>query len=476
MAKKTNKTQVAVIGGGPGGYAAAFMAADLGMDVHLIDPGDNPGGVCLYRGCIPTKALLHVAKVKREAARAKDFGFQYHEPDIELDKLRKWKDSVVNKLTGGLGQLSKRRKVKHIQGFARFKDKNTLEIEKNDGKKEKLAFENAILATGSKPMILPGMDISHERIMTSKEALDLEDIPKKLLIVGAGYIGLEMATIYGELGSKITVVELTPEILPGQDRDLVKVFEKVNKNLFDDILLETKLKEIKPGKNSVKVILEGHEGEKEKTFDKVLIAVGRKPLTENLGLEKIGIETGEKGFMSVDAQRKTKLENIYAIGDITGNPMLAHKASHEGIVAAEAIAGKKTAFEPRAIPAVVFTDPEMAWCGLTETEAKKQGIEVEIAKFPWAASGRAVTLNQAEGLTKLIIDPETQRILGVGIAGAQAGELIAEATLAVEMAAVVDDLHLTIHAHPTLSETLMEAAASFHGTATHIYRPKKKNK
>ncbi len=474
MAGKEIKSQMLVIGGGPGGYAAAFMAADLGLEVTLVDPEKNPGGVCLYRGCIPTKALLHAAKVKQEALHASDFGFSFKEPDVDPDKLREWKDKIVSKLTGGIGQLAKQRKLKHIQGKARFESSTKAVITSGEQEGTVITFEKAILASGSVPASLPGIETDGKRIITSKEALDIKQVPKKLLIVGAGYIGLEMATIYGALGSEITLVEMTDSFLPGQDRDLVSVFEKANKNLFKKVLFETKLKKAEVSGKKVKTIFENKDGEQKGTFDQVLVAVGRKPRTEGTGLENTKVETDGKGFVKVDDQRKTTDDHIYAIGDITGNPMLAHKASHEGIVAAEAIAGKRTAFEPNAIPAVVFTSPEMAWCGLTENEAKEKGIEVKVAKFPWGASGRATTLNYSPGLTKLIIDPETDRILGAAIVGDQAGELIGEATFAVEMAALASDLQLTIHAHPTLSETLMEAAASYYGLATHIYRPKRK--
>ncbi|MFP4294073.1 MAG: dihydrolipoyl dehydrogenase [Cyclobacteriaceae bacterium] len=464
-----NKYEVVVIGGGPGGYAAAFRAADLGLKTALVDPEENPGGVCLYRGCIPSKALLHVVKLKQEALDATDFGLNFNEPDINVKKVREWKDSVVQKLVGGLGQLTEKRKIEHIRGMAKFKDAHTLEVE-HEGDKQEVKFDNAILAAGSEPVSLPGVEFS-KNILSSATALDLPDVPEKMLVVGAGYIGLEIGSVYAGMGSKVSVVEMTDNLMPGADRDLVDAFAKRNKDLFEEIMLETKVASIK-GKRKLKVKLEGkHEGEQ--TYNKVLIAIGRKPRSENLGLDNIEVETDDKGFVKVNEQRQTGEKSIYAIGDITGEPMLAHKASYEGKIAAEAIAGKKVAYDPKAIPAVVYTDPEIAWCGLSETEAKGEGKKVKVAKFPWAASGRAATLNRSDGFTKLIFDPESERVLGVGIVGKNAGDLIPEAVLAVEMAAVAKDVSLTIHPHPTLSETLMEAAEVLYGEATHIYRPKR---
>ncbi|WKN31056.1 dihydrolipoyl dehydrogenase [Porifericola rhodea] len=470
MAKK--EYEVLVIGGGPSGYAAAFMAADLGMKTALIDPEENPGGVCLYRGCIPSKALLHIVKLKQEALEASEFGLSFSEPDIDVKKVREWKNSVVQKLVGGLGQLSSKRKVEHIRGMATFKDANTVEVT-YDGQSKEVSFKHAILASGSEPVSLPDVEFS-DNIMSSATALELKDIPKSLLVVGAGYIGLEIGSVYAGMGSKVTVVEMTDKLMPGADRDLVDVFAKRNKDLFEDIMLETKVAEIS-GKKKLKVKLEGkHEGEYK--FDKVLIAIGRKPRTSNLGLENTSVEVDDKGFVQINEQRQTAEKSIFAIGDITGEPMLAHKASHEGKIAAEAIAGETSAYEPKAIPAVVYTDPEIAWCGITETEAKSRDIPINVVKFPWAASGRAATLGRSDGLTKLIFDPETERILGVGIAGKNAGDMIPEAVLAVEMAAVAKDFSLTMHPHPTLSETLMEAADVLYGQATHIYRPKRDKK
>lgn len=469
------KTQLAVIGGGPGGYAAAFLASDLGMNVTLIDLEKNPGGVCLYRGCIPSKALLHVAKLIHEADEAKKWGIEFGEPKIDLNKLRDFKNGVVNKLTGGLGQLAKQRKVNYINGRAKFINSTTLSVEKTDGTTEEVVFEKAILATGSVPAKIPGLSIDSQRVMDSTSALELNDVPKKLLVIGGGYIGLELSTVYSSLGSEVTVVEMLPGLLPGADRDLVSVLEKRLKTTLKNIYTETKVVELKDNGDSITVKLEGAKvTEPIQTFDKVLISIGRKPVTDGLGLENTKVKIGERGFVVVDKQLKTDDENIYAIGDIVGNPMLAHKAAAEGKVAVEAILGHKVAFEPNAIPAVVFTDPEIAWAGLTETEAKQKEIKVEIAKFPWAASGRATTLDRNDGLTKLIIEPETERILGVALVGVGAGDMIAEGTLAIEMGAVVKDLELTIHPHPTLSETMMFAAELFYGHATDMYRPKRK--
>ncbi|MBX3006652.1 MAG: dihydrolipoyl dehydrogenase [Melioribacteraceae bacterium] len=471
----STKTQLAVIGGGPGGYAAAFLAADLGMQVTLIDMEKNPGGVCLYRGCIPSKALLHVAKLINEAEEAKKWGVEFGEPKIDINKLRDFKNGVVNKLTGGLGQLAKQRKVNYINGRATFLNSTTLSIAKADGSTEELIYDKAILATGSVPAKVPGLSIDSPKVMDSTSALEINDVPKKLLVIGGGYIGLELSTVYAALGSEVTVVEMMPGLLPGADRDLVAVLERRLKNSMAHIYTETKVVDLKETKEGIRVKLEGKNvTEPEHLFDKVLISIGRKPVTTGFGLEKTKVKVSDRGFVVVDKQLKTDDPNIYAIGDIVGNPMLAHKAAAEGKVAVEAILGHKVAFEPNAIPAVVFTDPEIAWSGLTETEAKERSIKVEIAKFPWGASGRATTLDRNDGLTKLVIEPETERILGVAIVGVGAGDMIAEGTLAIEMGAVVKDLELTIHPHPTLSETVMFAAELFYGHATDMYRPKRK--
>ncbi len=470
----SNHTQLAVIGAGPGGYAAAFLAADLGMQVTLINLEKNPGGVCLYRGCIPSKALLHVAKLLTETEEAKNWGIYFEKPKIDLDKLRSWKESVVNKLTGGLGMLSKQRKINYILGKASFKNSDTLLIEKLDGTTEELTFDNVIIATGSVPTKIPGLSIDSPLVMDSTGALELNDIPGKLLVIGGGYIGLELGSVYSALGSKVTVVEMTNGLLPGADRDMAMVLTKSINKKMESVLLSTKVVGLEVRNNKVYVKFEGEKAPKEEVeFDKVLISIGRRPVTTGFGLENTKVKVNQRGFIEVNEQLKTADSKIYAIGDVVGNPMLAHKASAEGKVAVEAIAGHKVAFEPNAIPAVVFTDPELAWAGLTETEAKEKGIKYEVAKFPWGASGRATTIDRNEGLTKLLVDPETERILGVGIVGVNAGEMIAEGVVAIEMAATAKDLALSIHPHPTLSESVMESAEVFFGQSTHMYRPKR---
>ncbi len=462
-----------VIGAGPGGYAAAFLAADLGMTVTLIDKEVNPGGVCLYRGCIPSKALLHAARVLTESEEAAHIGITYSKPVIDVNKLRAWKESVVNRLTGGTGQLRKQRKINAVQGSAIFLNSNMVHVQKPDGTTEDIRFDKAILATGSRPAVIPTFPKT-AKIMDSTAALELESIPEKLLIVGGGYIGLELGTVYNALGSKVSVVEMMPQLLTGADRDLANILIKRIESKFAKLMISTKVLGVQETAKGLNVDFEDSEGKRfSEEYDKILVSIGRKPNSENLGLEKTKVKVNDRGFVEVDDQRRTADEHIYAIGDIAGNPMLAHKASAEGRIAAEAIAGHKVAFGPAAIPAVVFTDPEVAWCGITEIEAKEKALDVQIVKFPWAASGRAITIERIDGLTKMIIDTKTQRILGVGIVGVGAGELIAEGTLAIEMGAVATDLKMTIHAHPTTSETMMEAAESLFGTSTHIYRPKK---
>jgi dihydrolipoamide dehydrogenase len=471
---ETSNSKIAVIGGGPGGYAAAFLAADIGMNVTLIDPEVNPGGVCLYRGCIPSKALLHVAKLVEEAQQAKDWGVEFGAPKIDLNRLRSFKENVVKKLTGGLGVLSKQRKVHYVQGHASFHNSTTLSVTKADGSQESLSFDRIIIATGSRPAIIPTLKLETPRIMDSTGALDLPDTPGSLLVVGGGYIGLELGSVYAALGTRVTVVEMLPGLLPGADRDLVLPLHKRLEKMFESILLNTTVASVKDEGTGIRATLKAQDGNmQEKVFDRVLVSVGRKPNSEIPGLEKTQVKVGSKGFIQVNKQLQTDDPSVYAIGDVVGEPMLAHKASHEGRVAVEDIAGHKVAFEPNAIPAVVFTDPEVAWCGLTETQAQTENREIKVAKFPWAASGRAITLDRPEGMTKLIIDPQTERVLGVGIVGAGAGELIAEGVLAIEMAALAKDVALTIHPHPTLSETVMESAEVFYGTSTHIYRPKR---
>jgi dihydrolipoamide dehydrogenase len=473
MADASN-IHIAVIGGGPGGYAAAFLAADLGLKVTLIDPELNPGGVCLYRGCIPSKALLHIAKLIDETRHAKNWGIEYSDPKIDLSRLRSWKEGVVKKLTGGLGVLSKQRKVEYIQGRAAFENSNTLRVSRTNGAEESLTFDRIVIATGSRPAIIPSLKLETPRMMDSTSALDLSEVPGTLLVVGGGYIGLELGTVYAALGSKVSVVEMLPGLLPGADRDLVLPLHKRVEKIFDSILLNTTVAAVKEESGGIRVTFDGPEvKEREKLFDKVLVSVGRKPNSEIPGLEKTQVKLGQRGFIQVNKQLQTDDPAIYAIGDLVGEPMLAHKASHEGRTAVEAIAGHKVAFEPNAIPAVVFTDPEIAWCGLTETLAQKDNREIKVAKFPWGASGRAMTIDRTEGMTKLLIDPQTERVLGVGIVGVGAGELIAEGVLAIEMGALAKDIALTIHPHPTLSETVMESAEVFFGTSTDVYRPKR---
>ncbi len=472
MAEQADKTQLVVIGGGPGGYAAAFLAADLGMRVALVDVEVNPGGVCLYRGCIPSKALLHAARVLTEAREAAHWGIEFQPPKIDIDKLREWKTGVVSKLTGGLGQVSKQRHVDYIRGTASFVDPNTVSIETAKAER-RLTFEHAIIATGSLPAMLPGLPKS-ERILDSTSALDIANVPKTLLVIGGGYIGLEIGTVYAALGSEVSVVEMLDGLLPGADRDLVAPLGKRVEKIFKKVMLNTKVAEMREEENGLSVKFEGAGAEGgEQVYEKVLVSVGRKPNSAIAGLDKTRVQKDAKGFIQIDPQRRTAEPSIYAVGDVAGEPMLAHKASHEGRTAVEAIAGHKVAFEPRAIPAVVFTDPEVAWCGLTETQAAKENRPIKVARFPWAASGRATTLDRTDGVTKLILDPESERVLGVGITGVGSGELIAEGVLAVEMAALASDISLTIHPHPTLSETVMETAEVFFGTATDIYRPKK---
>jgi dihydrolipoamide dehydrogenase len=471
----SSSTQLAVLGAGPGGYAAAFFAADLGLQVTLIDAEANPGGVCLYRGCIPSKALLHVARLITEARHASAWGVTYGDPAIDLDKLRAWKDGVVSKLTGGLGQLTKQRKVTYLQGRAAFESNRTLRVKTLTGESASVTFEHAIIATGSRPATVAGLSLDSPRVMDSSAALELRDVPRSLLVIGGGYIGLELGSVYAALGSKVSVVEMMPGLLPGADRDLVNVLAKRMEAICRSVMLNAKVADMTEVAEGVSVRFDGEGIEpREQTFEKVLVSVGRKPNSAIPGLDRTKVQVDPRGFIVVDPQRRTAEPAVFAIGDVVGEPMLAHKASHEARVAVEVIKGENVAFEPRAIPAVVFTDPEVAWCGLTETEATKQGIRVDVARFPWAALGRAIAIDRPEGFTKLLIDPGSERVLGVGIVGAGAGELIAEGVVAVEMAALATDVRLSIHPHPTLSETLMEAAEVFFGQSTHVYRPKRR--
>jgi dihydrolipoamide dehydrogenase len=472
----SSTSHVVVVGGGPGGYAAAFYAADLGMQVTLVDPAENPGGVCLYRGCIPSKALLHVAKLLDEAKHAEAWGVAFGAPTIDLNRLRGFKEKVVKQLTGGLGQLSRQRKITYVRGTAAFRDAHSLEVTDEGGKSTPISFDYAIVATGSRPATVPGLSIESPRLMDSTGALELPDIPTSLLVVGGGYIGLELGSVYAALGTKVTVVEMTAGLLPGADRDLVNILAKRIEKMCEAVLLNTKVVSMKEAGEAIAVTFEGEglgDRSKEQTFDRVLVSIGRRPNGAVPGLDRTKVKVNQRGFIEVNEKLQTAEPSIYAIGDVVGEPMLAHKASHEGRVAVEAIAGEKVAFEPLAIPAVVFTDPELAWCGLTESDAQKEGRKVTVVRFPWAASGRALTLDRPDGMTKLVIDPTTERILGVGIVGPGAGELIAEGVLAVEMGANATDLKMSIHPHPTLSETLMESAEVFFGHATHVYRPKR---
>jgi dihydrolipoamide dehydrogenase len=468
-------TQLAVVGGGPGGYAAAFLAADMGLDVSLIDPEPNPGGVCVYRGCIPSKALLHVANVINESRHAAAWGVAFGEPAIDLDRLRHFKEQVVARLTNGTGQLVKYRKIRHLRGLAEIVDRHRLHVTLKDGGDEQVQFDHAILATGSRPTRIASLTLDSPRVWDSTRALDLPGVPKRLLVVGGGYIGLELGSVYATLGSEVTIVEMTPGLLPGADRDLVDILAKRLGTLAKSVLLNTKVAGMTEVSDGVRVVLEGaaDAGRSEAVFDSVLVAVGRRPNSDIPGLDRTAVQVDARGFITVDEQRRTGEPSIFAIGDVAGEPMLAHKASHEGRIAVEAIVGDHVAFEPRAIPAVVYTDPEVAWCGLTETQAASENRRVAVAKFPWAASGRAISIDRTDGLTKLVLDEETGRVLGVGLVGSGAGELIAEGVLAIEMGATATDMKLSIHPHPTLTETIMESAEVFYGQATHVYKPRK---
>jgi dihydrolipoamide dehydrogenase len=467
---ETLSTDLVVLGGGPGGYPAAFLAADRGIPTTLIDAMPKPGGTCLYIGCIPSKTLLHAAHVIDAAHDAADFGLKFAKPEIDLDKLRAKSEKVVEMMTNSLLKGCKDRGITHIVGRGNFVDAHTIQVEKGPTVK----FKNCVIAVGSVPAKLPAFDIGSKRILDSTSALRLENIPKTLLVVGGGYIGLELGSVYAALGSKVTVVELTSSLLPGVDADLVRPLHARLRAQFDKIYLNTKVAKIEEAKDGIKAFFEGEADVKDAIYEKVLVSVGRRPNTANIGLEKIGVEV-ERGYIKTDLQRRTNVPNLFAIGDAAGEPMLAHKASHEGKLAVEVISGETAAqWDPRAIPAVVFTDPEIAWCGLTENDAKKQNREVKIGVFRWGFSGRATTLGRNDGLTKVLVDPVTDQILGVGIVGVGAGELIAEAVVAIEMGASAKDLAMCIHPHPTLSESLMEAAETLHGLSSHIFVPKKK--
>ncbi len=474
VAKGDIHAEVVVLGAGPGGYTAAFRAADLGKQVVVIEKHASLGGVCLNVGCIPSKALLHVAKVITEAEEVSQHGVSYGAPKIEIDKIRAWKESVIQKSTGGLSALAKGRKVQVVQGTAKFTSPNSLTVQTPDGEKV-ITFDNAIVAAGSSVTRIPGFPYEDPRIIDSTGALALADIPKRILVIGGGIIGLEMATVYDALGSKVSVVELMDQLMPGADKDMVKPLHTRIAKRYEAIYLKTKVTKIEVKKNGLKVSFEGDQAPSEpQVYDRVLMAVGRRPNGREIAAETAGLIVNDRGFIPVDKQQRTNVPHIYAIGDIVGDPMLAHKAVHEGKVAAENIAGHKAFFEPMTIPSVAYTDPEVAWMGLTETQAKADGVEYEKASFPWVASGRAGSVGRSEGATKVLLDPTSRRILGAGIVGVNAGELIAEAVLALEMGADMEDIGLTIHPHPTLSETLCFAAEMAEGTITDLMPPRKR--
>jgi len=464
----TEQTDVLVIGGGPGGYVAALKAADLDLQTTLVDADERLGGVCLRVGCIPSKALLHVAHLIEDAKQARQFGVTFREPQIDRKRLLDWKEDILKRLSGGIDTLARKRQVRVIHAKVRFEDSRTVRLEGNGG--GTLRFKQCVIATGSRPKMLPESVMPAECCMDSTGALALDTIPKTLLVVGGGYIGLELGQVYAALGSRVTVIEMLDRILPGVDPDLLRPLAARLKKQFEAIHTGAKLVGARQTGRGIEVTFTRGDEKHKQVFDRVLVSVGRAPNTDGLGLEKTKVRVTEQGFIEVDEQRRTAEKRIWAIGDVAGEPMLAHKASHEGIVAAEAIAGKKTAFDKRAIPAVVYTSPEIAWCGLTENEARERGLKIKVGKFPWGASGRALAMGRPEGLTKIIADAETHRILGAGIVGERAGDLIAELVLAIEMGCVAEDLALTVHPHPSTSETIMEAAEGIFGRAIHVAR------
>ena len=464
---------IIIIGSGPGGYASAFRAADLGREVLIVDKDPTLGGVCLNRGCIPSKTLLHIAKVLEEAESLKNMGVGFSKPKIDIDAVRSWKSKIVTQLSSGISQMAKARKVQTIQGEATFLSNSEIQI-KSGSKKQVVTFDHCVIAAGSSSSMIPGIPMDNKDVLTSRTALDLVRIPKNLLIIGGGYIGLEMGTVFNSLGSVVSVAEFLPNLLPGADADLVKPLARKLKKQFEEIYLSTKITNVKPSRpKGLTVTMEKNGRTSTKKFDQVLVAVGRKPNTKNMGLENTTIIINEKGFITVDKCQKTNIDNIYAIGDIAGDPMLAHKATHEGKVAAEVICGLPAEFDAKAIPAVIFTDPEIAWVGITEDEAKDKSIPYKKGEFPWAASGKSLALGRNEGRTKIIFDPDTKRTIGVGIVGPNAGDLISEGALAIEMGADAEDISLTVHPHPTLGETFANAAEVFEGTVTDLYIPKK---
>lgn len=471
--KRGKHASLVVLGSGPGGYTAAFRAADLGLDVILIERYEKLGGVCLNVGCIPSKALLHVAKVITESEESKEIGVSFAAPKTDIKQTLKWKNGIVDQFTNGLNGLAKKRKVTVVQGVGRFIATNMIEVSSDKGL-EAVSFDNAIIAAGSEPIEISGFPHDDPRVIDSTVALELRDVPKRLLIIGGGIIGLEMATVYHALGSKITIVEMLDRLMAGTDPDLVRPLAKRIKSQYEDIWLKTRVTAMKAQKSGIKVEFEGESAPAHKNFDKVLVSVGRTPNGKAINAEAAGVLVNGDGFIPVDDQQRTNVPHIFAIGDIVGQPMLAHKAVHEGKVAAEVVAGMKSGFDARVIPSVAYTDPEVAWVGVTESEAKEQGLDFGKGTFPWAASGRALSQARSEGVTKLLFDKATDRIIGAGITGSNAGDLIAEATLAIEMNADAQDIGLTIHAHPTLAETMGFAAEVFEGTITDLYLPKKK--
>jgi dihydrolipoamide dehydrogenase len=467
------KTEIVVVGAGPGGYSAAFYAADRGKKVILVDREKRLGGVCLNCGCIPSKALLHATELIREAEASSERGISFGQPKTNLGKLRSWKNSVVEKLTQGLSGLAKKRGVEFLQGRGHFEDSRTLRVETSEGQKF-IAYEKAIIAVGSKPAVPPAFDLGNKRVMTSTEALEIEEIPKNLLVVGGGYIGMELGTVYATLGSSVVLTEALSSMLVGVDADLVRPVMRYAEKAFKKVRLNTKVVKMATSGKQIKVVLSAEGKQKEEMYDRVLVSVGRVPNCKDLGLDNTKAATDDKGFIQVNSQMQTSDPDIYALGDVVGGALLAHKATKEARIAVDAISGEPSAFENVVIPAVVFTDPELAWCGLTETEARAKGIQIEVARFPWAASGRALTLDRPDGLTKLVIEPESERVLGVGIVGARAGELISEGVLAIEMGATARDIAESVHPHPTLSETLMECAEVFYGYPIHTFAQKKR--
>ncbi len=471
---ESKQIEIVVIGAGPGGYAAAFRAADLGKQVLLIDRDPELGGVCLNRGCIPSKALLHISKVMDEASHLKKMGVTYGEPEIDIDQIRAHKNKIVSLLNGGITQMAKARKVETLQGLASFTSDSELIVQTDSGDVA-VTFDQCIIAGGSTSAMIPGVPADHPSVLTSRTALDLKDIPERLLVIGGGVIGLELGQVYAVLGSQVSVVEFLPNLLPGTDPDLMKPLQRKLKKQFESILISSKVTKIEPNEDdTLTITIENEKGISTDSFNKVLVSVGRKPNTGLLNLEATDVHVNERGFIDVDVYQRTSVKNIFAIGDIVGDPMLAHKATHEGKVAAEVASGHPAAFDVRAIPSVVYTDPEVAWAGLTETEAKENEVPYEKGEFPWAASGKAIAMGANQGKTKILFDPESKQVLGVGIVGPGAGDMISEGMLAIEMGADAEDIGLTIHPHPTLGETFAAAAEVFSGTITDLYIPKKK--